>query len=213
MKGYTEEHQQWNKLRYLVERVAKRSEWRVLPYMDWEDLVSEGYLLFRKCRDRYSDKKPAHFRNLLMKSFRNRIATLAQRRTVSRVDTSLDQPILDEEGEGCTVADLLPKDYGEYDKLFLCLMVEEAPIEVRCLAYRLLFGLQPHIRSTDGTRETNWQRVDRLSSFVWKRWHTSRSIETDNQLFGRILGVSSLFRDIVGTVHEWARSELGYPSS
>ena len=56
---------------------AVRNEWRVAPVYDVDDLISEAYLVFVKCDERYLVTEPAHFATLFRRMFVNRVHDIA----------------------------------------------------------------------------------------------------------------------------------------
>lgn len=67
--------------RWLV-REAHKNAWRVPSYIDVDDLIQEGMLLYAKLKVRYPKaKKPAHMMRLFQISYTNYLHDLARRRS------------------------------------------------------------------------------------------------------------------------------------
>ncbi len=60
--------------------IAKANEWRTYPDHEASDLVSEGYLIFARCAERYVVKDRAHFFALYKTAFTRYLIDLSKRR-------------------------------------------------------------------------------------------------------------------------------------
>jgi len=78
---------------------ARKNYWRIAPWMEPEDLIQDGYLVWARCRDHYPDiVARSHFMALVKTSFINHITSLARKKFRTPEELLVDSSILDLDG-------------------------------------------------------------------------------------------------------------------
>lgn len=195
-------------MRLWIRKTARTHYWKIAGF-DVDDLVQEGYICYYRCWNRYvgnrtnvwhgataetsTDHKPGvnhrylpvsnpdkaarrHFASLVQRAFMNRIYDLAKRQSSMR-----EVPLVD-----LTPVDLTQSDYlesimpGGSEVATVGELIRSAPSEIKQL-FDLLIS---DAGSLPPSREAS-SRVGR----VRPRLRGSRTRETNNQYFCRVLGL------------------------
>jgi DNA-directed RNA polymerase specialized sigma24 family protein len=170
-------------MRGWIKKTAYRHHWRVASYIDFEDLVQEGYLQFCRVRDRYGgDLDRRHFMSLLQRTYLNRITDMARERTrLHEVPVS-------------ALAVEKPHDTFEHlcgeasDATLLAALFVRAPEELRMLIATAL-------------SETG-QRVLDATPFLWRDGER----ETSNERLCRILGLDPKKHNLATMLRDYISS-------
>ena len=175
---------------------ARKNEWRVTPVLEREDLVSEAYIYFCICRDRYKNTvfEPQHFMSLFMTSVWRRYHTLAGERG-RRPDTSVSVLM----GADCDITDL---ESGTANDCTLSTLLLDAPAPLR----RVLECFDEwagYLRDSDGVRETNAERAAGLldQSIPPYKQEADGTRECTNAYLCRLAGVDANEIDIVEMIN------------
>lgn len=155
-------------MRGWIVNFARSSYWRVQNTMELDDLISEGYLAYYRCRDRYTDltqrKHPSaaqrrQFMALVKVAFRNRITTLAWEAT-NRASVMSDEgtplPVVTyNEGPLAVLLAKAPKEIGDILSVFVKDAMEGGTYLRSYLNRRVRIGDR-------AIRETTDQKISRL---------------------------------------------------
>lgn len=149
--------------------VAEAQAWRTRPYLDTDDLMQEGYLLFHKLVERYPRvDSPQHFGALMRTSFHRMIVSAARSRMRRReYNAGVGISHSDDMGEAETndLLALMAADDEAMTDVITLMEIEDAPKWIRRLA-----GSVTHCRRngyalyrrTRGQRETTTERLCRV---------------------------------------------------
>lgn len=137
----------------------RENYWRVAHYYEFEDLIQDSFIVWRKIVDRYPEVTDAKHRMGLFKTaFRNHIHDLSKKRTAyvqsCLLEAELDSPL----------ASLRDSDDGSQDPN-VRLLVAQLPAKLQLLLTRLYDERRGHPNRLrlDGTRETINERLCRLA--------------------------------------------------
>lgn len=137
---------------------AATNAWRTQPENDRDDLVQEGYMIYRRLRARYAHvTETRHFMSLYQSAFRNFVNTLANTRT-KRNEVSAH---LSEGGDETTLFDLVPSS-DAVDLIELHILLDDAPADLRNAALAVLEEGDVVYNRVNGIRETRAERLQRL---------------------------------------------------
>lgn len=192
-------------MRGWIFNTARKNYWRVSSWIEFEDLVADGYLCYYKCRNRYTlltdkadplpeDKK--RFMGLVQAAFSNHITNLANRRTA--VNETALSACFDEDTSAEQLDKLAPP---QFEEATLRVLLATAPKEVVALLELLL---------KDGRDTVPYARtrIRRVTTAVGERVRLMRRgrRESPNEHYCRRLGLDYRTVDIISLV----RSHLGY---
>lgn len=153
--------------RWLVAYSA-RNYWRVAPYIDFEDLLQDGQLVFWRVRRKYLGRRSsAHLINTFKASFINHMHDLASARTHSPIEVQVDvlpQPIEQETQTLLAAIAMAPFHIREAIKVF----TSEEGLALLRRPYRL---------RGDGSRETLNERLCKIAGFDAKRIDLAGSLK------------------------------------
>jgi hypothetical protein len=142
-----------------VFKTIKANYWRVSHYYEFEDLVQDSFIVWKRICDRYPDVKETKHRMALFKTaFRNHIHDLSKKRTKYIECCMLESDL------GTAVNVLREEVDGSQDPN-IGLLVSQLPEKLQTLLSRLYSEKRkhPYRRRLDGTRETINERLCRLA--------------------------------------------------
>ena len=157
-------------------RVAKKNWWRVADFIDLDDLVQDGFVVWYRVHQRYREegREHPHIVNTFKRAYRNHLHDLANARTRAPVELLwLDSEFTDHDDDDAhaprkPVEMLAPLEYGAQE---ITVHLKQAPFRVRELL-KLFADPQARERMThpyrvhgDGSRETLNERLCRLAGF------------------------------------------------
>lgn len=142
-----------------IVKTIRENYWRVADYYEFDDLVQDSYLVWKKIVDRYPDvTEPKHRMALFKTAFRNHIHDVSKKRTlyVERYTLEADMPV--------SMETLREGDDGSQDPN-AGLIVSQLPDKLKNMLARLCTEKRnyPYRRYLDGTRETFNERLCRLA--------------------------------------------------
>lgn len=168
----------------------KKNYWRVGHLHDFEDLISDAYLKFLECKQRYEGEvtEPKHFMALFKRAFSNHIHDLSVKHTEIR------EHIFDGYSEDLVFEDILAVCIGDENPGFMMALIDKAPPEVK-LFINLLDDDEFLKKLREGRRYRN------LINYMGRK--TYRVKETNNQLICRLLGLDSKRINIINAVRTY----------
>lgn len=139
-----------------VFNTIQKNYWRVAGYYEFEDLIQDSFIVWRRVADRYPDVELKQRMALFKTSFNNHIHDLSKKRTafVTRYTSEADMNV--------TVDFLRDGTDGSQDPN-VNLIIQQLPTKLRRMLERLYTEAPPHRRRLDGTRETTNERLCRLA--------------------------------------------------
>jgi len=121
-------------------KYAHRHAWKTEPDYGADDLISEAWIVFDRCRTEYPQViEPAHFQSLFMSAFSRRVVDLSRRTTMRRT-TSLDDQCGTETGESHCLSDVIPSEFNGVDCVEISMLLDAMPTELRGYLDTLLAG-------------------------------------------------------------------------
>lgn len=161
---------------------AQRNYWRVASYYEVDDLIADGFLIWAKCRKRYSNvTERRHFMALFKVAYTNHIIGLANKRT--RITGGIQEVRLSmlAENHGGDLLDML---VGGIDSdTVLGILVRQARFPVRAVLELLTTDAGASILTA----------------------HPRHKYEQDNNYICRLIGVSPRRYDLPALVSSFLR--------
>jgi len=141
-------------------RTAHKHYWRVASWMEFEDLIQDGYLHYARIANKYREvKDPPQIMALFKRTYINHLHDISKKRT-KQIDVAISSIVSDEH-----VTDFFERNGGEDDDFSNLLL---APELVKATLFALsrpsaIKVLRSRYRKyADGTRETTNERLCRL---------------------------------------------------
>lgn len=186
-------------------KTIKKNLWRVAPFLDFDDLYQNAFIIFMDCCERYSHVwKASHFMRLYMTCFRNHLNKESNKRTANAQHAVSNSPLFDSEHSSGTM-DVLASERSFFDDAEMALLIDEAPREVKVL----LNGISDALKyARDGAcRETTISRQHRIVSFFTYRRNDRGQRETTNEYLCRIAGLDPSRYDLLHTLLTWLQGD------
>lgn len=183
-------------LRGWVYNTAIKNYWRVAGWMEVEDLVQDGHLLFWKIR---RENQPdlverKAFMAYFQRAYLNHINDLSNKRT-GLAETTVSQIVVQtEDGNPLDIWEVLGS--SQHEVASFSILLEQAPKAIKDLV--ALF--------------TTEEGLQKLRQHKHRRWHPDRrdklpTRETTNSMLKRVLGIEAPDFDLIGATREFFRYE------
>ena len=133
-------------------KTARKHYWRVASYLELEDLIGDGYLVYVECVQRYKDRvtERRHFMALFRTCYLNHITDLANKRSRDIMGVATDAESCGEDDE---IESLLPPSLPDAE---LATLIQQAkgPVQLVLRLYYTDAGLERLREVPQEPRET-----------------------------------------------------------